>query len=323
MLDPPHLLVLAHVLRRPIICYAHAAVGEVRDADAGRTFSSYAAKGERMSGIYLPVLHPPHVTSREPVTIAYTPGHFSVLVSSETAAAPQVWRALGLEAPSPAAVPVPLVDETMAPLPVLFPPPVESADPTAPQPPTYRSQYERDLLEAYLTVHTATLVAPASADDAAADDADALEVKTLPIAAQRLPSRAAGKSAGPADEFFEAVWERRAAAANEEETQDDVSGLVPPPAASRTPSLHRDESDQQLAEAIAASLRDTGAGNGGSASDSPVVIQGHYIDSHGLDDTIGVGLPTVHRGVSQASHMSQRSDMSIDSVEPADKAPRI
>jgi hypothetical protein len=85
-LDPPHLLVLAHVLRRPVVCYASASVGEVREVDAGRTFSSYAAKGERMSGVYLPCLLSPDETSRDPIVLAYTPGHFTVLVNSEAAA---------------------------------------------------------------------------------------------------------------------------------------------------------------------------------------------------------------------------------------------
>ena len=62
-LDPAHILVLAHVLRRPIICYASATVGERRALEAGRTFSSYAADGKRMSGIYLPTLLPPECPS--------------------------------------------------------------------------------------------------------------------------------------------------------------------------------------------------------------------------------------------------------------------
>ena len=79
------MLALAHLYARPIICFAAAAVGEVREVDAGKSMSSYAATGARMSGIYLPCLLPPEECSRDPLCIAYTPGHFSALVASEAA----------------------------------------------------------------------------------------------------------------------------------------------------------------------------------------------------------------------------------------------
>ena len=70
--DPGHVLLLAHVLARPIVCYANAAVGEVREVDPPRTMSSYAAKGERMSGVYLPCLLDPSECSRTPLALVYT-----------------------------------------------------------------------------------------------------------------------------------------------------------------------------------------------------------------------------------------------------------
>jgi len=224
--------VLAHVLRRPVVCYASASVGEVREVDAGRTFSSYAAKGERMSGVYLPCLLSPDETSRDPIVLAYTPGHFTVLVNSEAAADGSVWSALGLTPPAPAAAPVPLVDETCAPLPVLFPPlPPADAAPLD----------EQARCATYLRTYTATL---------SSTRGDVVEVKTVPLTAQRVPprERASAPNIGLADEFYESVWSRRLAAAQEPLPSDTSE------APSRSYSFGRDDSEAQMAAAIAASL---------------------------------------------------------------------
>ena len=245
-LDPPHLLVLAHILRRPIVCYASAAVGEVRDPEE-RTFSSYAARGERMSGIYLPHLLPPDACTKDPITIAYTPGHFSVLVSAESAATADTWRALGLPSPASPATPLPLTDETLVPLPVLFAPP-PPADAT---PPIATDVHERALLEKYLTVHTATLQQPS-----AIEGADTVEVRTLPVSSQRVPPRGLA-SPGVADEFYETVWKRRYAAATQPQPAEDVgvdgAPRRPAPASRSASTLERED----LEKAIALSLADT------------------------------------------------------------------
>jgi hypothetical protein len=238
-LDPPHLLVLAHVLRRPVVCYASAAVGEVREVDSGRTFSSYAAKGERMSGIYLPSLLSPDETSRDPIVLAYTPGHFTVLVNSEAASDAAVWSALGLTPPAPAAAPVPLADETCTPLPVLFPPLPHAAG-AAPLD-------ETTLCARYLRMHAATL---------STTKGDVVDVKTLPLTAQRVPprERASAPDIGLADEFYESVWARRLAAAQEPLPSDTRE------APARSYSFGREDSEAQMAAAIAASLVDQQGG---------------------------------------------------------------
>ena len=82
--DPGHVLVLARSSAGRSSALAASVGGEVRDAD-GKSFSSYAAKGERMSGVYLPCLLDPSECSRDPLTIIYTSGHFSALVASEMA----------------------------------------------------------------------------------------------------------------------------------------------------------------------------------------------------------------------------------------------
>jgi len=47
------------------------APAQVRVPDEARSFSSYAAKGERMSGVYLPcLLRPDECASRDPLLLA-------------------------------------------------------------------------------------------------------------------------------------------------------------------------------------------------------------------------------------------------------------
>ena len=248
-LEPPHLLVLAHVMRRPIVCLASAAVGEVREADAGRTFSSYAAKGERMSGIYLPALLSAELTSREPIYIAYTPGHFTVLVSTEAAAEPAVWTALGLSPPAAPAAPVPLVDEDFTPLPVLFAPPPADASVAA-------ADHEQLLCETYMRIYTASIAPTPAAGEAAGND----QPKTLPISAQSVPKRHTStvdaRHVGPADEYYETVWARRAEAAKQPIDDASYDGNAPSGRMSSRSSfdLQHEDSETQLAAAIAASL---------------------------------------------------------------------
>ena len=263
-LDPPHMLVLAHILRRPIVCYATAAVGEVRDAD-GKSFSSYAARGERMSGIYLPSLLPPEMCVADPLTIAYTPGHFSVLVGSEVASNADTWRALGLTPPDPPATPLPLADETLSPLPVLFlPPPPGLLTPPA------AAAHERQLLEAYMPVHMGTLQQPA------ANEGDTVEVRTVPVSAQRVPPRGLANP-GVGDHFYEAVWAKRYAAATQPQPAEDTVGIdgeppKPPPASRSGSFLMRAESEKQLADAIAMSLADTSPGPPRPSAPGPPVV---------------------------------------------------
>ena len=215
-------LALAHIFRRPIVCYASAAVGEVREADEGRTMSQYAASGARMSGVYLPsLLSPEECASRDPLLLAFTPGHFSALCGTERAADTDVWRALGLPpagagadtdadgtvfaAAAAAAIPIPLVDETLAPLPVLFPPADVPSD---------ASSIEA-LVRSYMDLLQSAPLGPPGTP--------AAERTRIPLTRQRLPPtlerrRAAG---GPvADAYYAAVWQRRVSAAVPREPRD-------------------------------------------------------------------------------------------------------
>ena len=207
--DPGHILALAHIFARPIVCYAAASVGEVRAADTGRTMSSYAASGARMSGIYLPCLLPPHACSRDgPILIAYSHGHFSAVVATDAAASPSVWAALGLphlasgDEATELSLPVPLVDETQAPLPVLFPPASVDGRPVD----------EAALLASYLEVFTSKLLPPAHRP--ADGTAPPTPPTPLTFTRQRVPRDSAALGhASPADAYFREVWARRVAAA--------------------------------------------------------------------------------------------------------------
>jgi hypothetical protein len=239
--DPGHLLVLAHILARPIVCFASAAVGEVRVPDDGRSLSSYAAKGERMSGIYLPCLLPPQsCSSRAPVMLVYTQGHFSALVSPEAAANAAIWRALGFEVPAGMvdldSVPVPLVDETRTALPVLFPPPPEGGA-------MHTAEYERSLLAKYLDVYEASI----------GDGAP------VPITSQTVPRRATPESDHMTDRFYETFAVRRISSAAMPEDPDSSK----PPRASRVSSRQDSAHQRDIDAAIAASLQEQ-AGEGPS-----------------------------------------------------------
>ena len=203
--DPAHVLVLAHIFRRPIVCYAGARVEEFQtgrddhllQAMGVTTMSQLAATGARISGIYLPcLLRPNECASRDPILIVYSPGHFSALCSTEHAGEPQVWQALGLAVPtpdpvapgapcSPGSIPVPLVDDTLTPLPVLFPP--------IGVPPDLK------LLGSYLDLYITTPVAGPPGTPS----------QPITVSRQRIPAPADGTlGASPADVYYSAVWPR-------------------------------------------------------------------------------------------------------------------
>jgi hypothetical protein len=71
-----HVFTLAQLLRRPIVVYA-AQAAELET-------------GESMTGVFLPSFHPPEACVRQPLLIAYTPGHFTVLlpIAGQTTHAP-------------------------------------------------------------------------------------------------------------------------------------------------------------------------------------------------------------------------------------------
>ena len=71
-LEPAHVWILSQVLRRPIICY-----GVQRSDWMGVTGGGQPAF---FRGIYLPLMWEPSDCDPSPLTIAYTPGHFTALV---------------------------------------------------------------------------------------------------------------------------------------------------------------------------------------------------------------------------------------------------
>ena len=159
--------------------------------------SQLAATGARISGIYLPcLLRPNECASRDPILIVYSPGHFSALCSTEHAGEPQVWQALGLAVPipdpvalgapcSPGSIPVPLVDDTLTPLPVLFPP--------IGVPPDLK------LLGSYLDLYITTPIAGPPGTPS----------QPITVSRQRIPAPADGTlGASPVDVYYSAVWPR-------------------------------------------------------------------------------------------------------------------
>ena len=105
-LDEFHAFVLANVLRRPIIMYA---VPKMRSHQTGGTLQKI-----NFHGVYLPLLWAPDSCKKDPLPLAYRPGHFSALVVVESA---QQYRDGHLL--------LPLSDYYSQPLPVRFILPVE------------------------------------------------------------------------------------------------------------------------------------------------------------------------------------------------------
>lgn len=103
-----------------------------------------------------------------------------------------VWRALGLEeavgTDCQQYVPIPICDETLAPLPVLFPP--------------HAQEGREPLLESYLDV----LTMPQPPSEAR---------QPIRLTRQKVP----GPSVGPADDYFTSVWQRRIAATTDRPLQ--------------------------------------------------------------------------------------------------------
>ncbi|XP_030373992.1 ubiquitin thioesterase trabid isoform X2 [Scaptodrosophila lebanonensis] len=73
-LEQLHILVLAHILRRPIIVYGVKNVKSFRGEDIG-----YA----RFEGLYLPFFWDQNFCIKSPIALGYTRGHFSALVPME------------------------------------------------------------------------------------------------------------------------------------------------------------------------------------------------------------------------------------------------
>merc|ERR1719461_2078552 len=72
-----HLFVLAHVLRRPILCYGVRSIKSL-NSDEELDYTS-------MAGIYLPILFwDQNRISRTPICVAYTRFHFSALVNGNS-----------------------------------------------------------------------------------------------------------------------------------------------------------------------------------------------------------------------------------------------
>lgn len=191
-LEAPHLLVLAHLFGRPIVCYCAA---ELEYRDQSMDPSTAASGGMRVSGLYLPFLIPPaRCASRDPLVVAYTRGHFSALVATEAVASDATWAAMGMHAPAGTpSIPIPLADEHTRVLPIMFPP-SERAYPAA----------DADALVAALAAHGYC--------ESAVTWAGHPGRPRIPVVAQRCPPRAIGPSGAPADAYFNADWRQRVAA---------------------------------------------------------------------------------------------------------------
>jgi hypothetical protein len=77
-LEKLHIFVLAHILRRPIIVYAHPKLEVFNSLQSSVMLSN----DERVDGIYLPLLWPKEVCRKDPLALSYHSSHFAALVPS-------------------------------------------------------------------------------------------------------------------------------------------------------------------------------------------------------------------------------------------------
>ncbi|KAG0722582.1 Ubiquitin thioesterase trabid [Chionoecetes opilio] len=110
-LEQLHILVLAHILRRPIIVYGVKCVKSFRGEDLG-----YA----RFEGVYLPLLWEPTFCWKSPIALGYTRGHFSALVPMEPDTPDNLGAGAILDAGESQVVFLPLMTHDAKPLPVHF-----------------------------------------------------------------------------------------------------------------------------------------------------------------------------------------------------------
>ena len=73
-LDSFHVFVMAHVLRRPIVVYSDQEL---------KNFRGESTQHSNVGGIYLPLLWPDNLATKEPIALSYTRGHFNALIACE------------------------------------------------------------------------------------------------------------------------------------------------------------------------------------------------------------------------------------------------
>lgn len=158
-----------------------------------------------MSGVYLPYCLPPECcATRDPLVVGYTRGHFSALVPTEATVGDDVWRALGLPTPAGApSVPVPLTDEQLNPLPLMFEPQRLSSESASGGSVVDPVQLLVEKVKRYCDA----IVAHINVDETGSNERT-VRVK-IPVAAQRCPPRMSRSLAQPADAYFNADWRER------------------------------------------------------------------------------------------------------------------
>ena len=148
-------------------------------------------------------------------------GHFSALCAGEGAAEPRVWEALGLPpADHSGFLPVPLADETLAPLPVLFPPQGGGGGGDE------GGGGDGALVRRYLDV---VATAPLRLPGASEGDAG----RAVAVARLRVPPRDGSEEENPAAAYYEALWKRRLKAAEDAARAFDGEKVASAPSASR------------------------------------------------------------------------------------------
>ncbi|KOO30602.1 hypothetical protein Ctob_009862 [Chrysochromulina tobinii] len=208
-------------LHRAISTFVAPRQGEVNLADAVRdaAFATLSVRPPSDTLAGLPQLHLTHrqtfLLAREAVELPLE-GRQAVCGSITE----DIYTQEGIDdavacrgaASSPGSIPVPLVDETLAPLPVLFPPITAPADSIS---------MER-LMGSYLDLYRTTPIGPPGRTP-----------QPITITRQRIPPPSDEVlDASPADAYYSAVWQRRVSAAAEPREPRDPERVRRAPSAS-------------------------------------------------------------------------------------------
>ena len=118
-MEEVHVLVLAHVLKRPIVVLANTVLLDIHGQDLAPIY---------FSGIYLPFEYNPKNCFKSPIVLAYDSSHFSPLLAKDASAGSKQSKVLKVNLRSSAVIPLVSPEGQILPIQFLFDPDKDSKE---------------------------------------------------------------------------------------------------------------------------------------------------------------------------------------------------